>query len=96
MNLLIGTFTIGFILSLLALGVFISLPDFAFPVSRRWLDHPRRSRRHVPDGARRQPALASLAAFDLDSAAAHGITALDAIRAAIEGKPWLPPLPALN
>ena len=32
----------------------------------------------------------------LDSAAAHGITALDAIRAAIEGKPWLPPLPALN
>ncbi len=32
----------------------------------------------------------------LDSAAAHGITALDAIRAAIEGTPWLPPLPALN
>ena len=32
----------------------------------------------------------------LDSAAAHGITALDAIRAAIEGRPWLPPLPALN
>jgi transposase len=31
----------------------------------------------------------------LDSAAAHGITALDAVRAAIEGKPWLPPLPAL-
>jgi hypothetical protein len=30
----------------------------------------------------------------LDSAAAHGITALSAIRAAIEGKPWLPPLPA--
>ena len=30
----------------------------------------------------------------LDSAAAHGITALDAIRAAIAGKPWLPPLPA--
>ena len=29
----------------------------------------------------------------LDSAAAHGITALDAIRTAIEGKPWLPPLP---
>jgi hypothetical protein len=27
----------------------------------------------------------------LDSAAAHGITALDAIRAAIEGRPWLPP-----
>ena len=27
------------------------------------------------------------------SAAAHGITALDAIRTAIEGKPWLPPPP---
>ena len=32
----------------------------------------------------------------LDSAAAHGIKALDAIRAAIEGRPWLPPLPALS
>ena len=32
----------------------------------------------------------------LDSAAAHGVTALDAIRAAIEGKPWLPPLPAIS
>jgi transposase IS66 family protein len=32
----------------------------------------------------------------LDSAAAHGITALDAIRTAIEGKPWLPPLPAAS
>jgi transposase len=32
----------------------------------------------------------------LDSAAAHGITALDAIRDAITGKPWLPPLPALS
>ena len=32
----------------------------------------------------------------LDSAAAHGTTALDAVRAAIEGKPWLPPLPALS
>jgi transposase len=31
----------------------------------------------------------------LDSAAAHGTTPLDAIRGAIEGKPWLPPLPAL-
>jgi hypothetical protein len=30
----------------------------------------------------------------LDSAAAHGITALDAIRRALAGKPWLPPLPA--
>jgi hypothetical protein len=32
----------------------------------------------------------------LDSAAAHGVTPLDAIRAAIEGRPWLPPLPALR
>jgi transposase len=32
----------------------------------------------------------------LDSAAAHGITALDAIRDAIAGKPWLPPLPAFG
>ncbi len=31
MSLLIGTFTIGFILSLLALGVFISFRIFAFP-----------------------------------------------------------------
>src|ERR1700757_84040 len=31
MNLLIATFTIGFILSLLALGVFISFRIFAFP-----------------------------------------------------------------
>jgi hypothetical protein len=29
----------------------------------------------------------------LDSAAAHGVTALHAIRDAITGKPWLPPLP---
>jgi hypothetical protein len=32
----------------------------------------------------------------LDTAAAHGIAALDAIRTAIEGKPWLPPLPAVG
>ena len=32
----------------------------------------------------------------LDSAAAHGITALDAISSAIAGKPWLPPLPAIS
>jgi hypothetical protein len=32
----------------------------------------------------------------LDSAAAHGITALDAIRDAIAGKPWLPRLPAVS
>ncbi len=31
----------------------------------------------------------------LDSAAAHGVTVLDAIRSALTGKPWLPPLPAL-
>ena len=30
----------------------------------------------------------------LDSAAAHGVTALDAIRDALAGKPWLPPPPA--
>jgi transposase len=30
----------------------------------------------------------------LDSAAAHGLTAIDAIRSALAGKPWLPPLPA--
>jgi len=30
----------------------------------------------------------------LESAMAHGVTALDAIRAALQGKPWLPPLPA--
>jgi hypothetical protein len=32
----------------------------------------------------------------LDSAAAHGIDALTAIRAALQGKPWLPPLPAVS
>ena len=32
----------------------------------------------------------------LDSAAAHGITALDAISSAITGNPWLPPLPAIS
>jgi transposase len=32
----------------------------------------------------------------LDTAAAHGTTALDAIRDAIAGKPWLPPPPAIN
>jgi hypothetical protein len=32
----------------------------------------------------------------LDSAAAHSVTALDAIRDAITGKPWLPPLPAIS
>jgi transposase len=32
----------------------------------------------------------------LDSAAAHGITALDAIRDALTGKPWLPPLPTVR
>ena len=31
----------------------------------------------------------------LDSATAHGITALDAVASAIAGKPWLPPLPAI-
>jgi transposase len=32
----------------------------------------------------------------LDSAAAHGVTALDAIRGALAGRPWLPPLPAIG
>ena len=32
----------------------------------------------------------------LDSAAAHGTAALEAVRAVIEGKPWLPPLPAVS
>ena len=32
----------------------------------------------------------------LDSAAAHGVTALEAVRAAIEENPWLPPLPAAS
>jgi transposase len=32
----------------------------------------------------------------LDSAAAHGLTALDAVRGALAGKPWLPPLPAIT
>ena len=31
-----------------------------------------------------------------DSAAAHGTTAPDAVRAVTEGKPWLPPLPAVS
>jgi transposase len=30
----------------------------------------------------------------LDSAMAHGITAIDAIRTALQGNPWLPPLPS--
>jgi len=32
----------------------------------------------------------------LDSAAARGVAALDAIRDALTGEPWLPPLPAIN
>lgn len=32
----------------------------------------------------------------LDSARAHGLTAMQAIRAALGGNPWLPPLPALS
>ncbi len=32
----------------------------------------------------------------LDSAAAHGTTALDAVRAVLQGHPWLPPLPAVS
>lgn len=29
----------------------------------------------------------------LDSAMAHGVTAIEAIRTALEGNPWLPPIP---
>ena len=43
---------------------------------------------------RRYRAVTKLGPSYLDSAAAHGITAIDAIRAAIEEKPWLPSLPA--
>jgi hypothetical protein len=32
----------------------------------------------------------------LDTAAAHGLTALGAISGALAGKPWLPPLPAIS
>ena len=32
----------------------------------------------------------------IDTAAAHGITALDAISGALIGKPWLPPLQAAS
>ena len=32
----------------------------------------------------------------LDTAAVHGVTALDAISSAITGKPWLPPLPDIS
>ena len=32
----------------------------------------------------------------LDSARAHGLTAMQAIRDALDGNPWLPPLPALS
>jgi hypothetical protein len=32
----------------------------------------------------------------LDSAAAHGITTLDAISSVIARKPWLPPLTAIS
>lgn len=31
----------------------------------------------------------------LDSAAAHGLTALDAVSAALAGRPWLPALPSV-
>jgi hypothetical protein len=57
----------------------------------------RRVRREAaPEKARIKP-MRDLAAQPtlLDSAAAHGITALGAIRDALAGKPWLPPLPAV-
>ena len=57
MNLLIGTFTIGFILSLLALGRLHQLPDIRVSgYHRGWIDHPRRGGSRDTDGARHQSA----------------------------------------
>jgi hypothetical protein len=81
--------------------VFLFTRDFAVP----WADNV--SERGAKAAKRHQAvsgywhALRTLARWCrirnyLDSAAAHGITAIDAIRAAIEGKPWLPPLPATS
>ena len=61
----------------------------------------RQTRRGITTASAYWHSLATLARWCrirsyLDSAAAHGITVLDAIRAAIEGRPWLPPLPALS
>jgi hypothetical protein len=53
MTLLIGALTIGLILSLLALGVFISFRVFEFPTSPPTIDHPRRGRRGGAAGASR-------------------------------------------
>ena len=64
MTLLIGALTIGLILSLLALGVFISFRDLR--VSRhhgRGLDHARRVGRRVLLVRGTHPFLATLAAF---------------------------------
>jgi transposase len=59
----------------------------------------KKAKRHqaVPGSRRSLPMLSRWCRLSsyLDSAA-HGTAALDAVRAAIEGKPWLPPLPAVS
>jgi hypothetical protein len=50
---------------------------------------------HWTAPATRSPAGCGTTSY-LHSAAAHGTAALDAVRAAIAGKPWLPPLPAVS
>jgi hypothetical protein len=57
----------------------------------------RRVRREAAPEKARITRMRDLAAQPtlLDSAANHGIGTLDAISAALAGKPWLPPLPAL-
>ena len=56
MTLLIGALTVGLILSLLALGVFISFRIFEFPGHHRgWLDHPGRGGGRRAARSRRAP-----------------------------------------
>ena len=94
----------GYALALLAAGLQgTGLP--VHPRLRRGLDQQRqRARRESRQAAPGRLRLLALPRHPrplvpvrsyLDSAAAHGVTALDAIRNAIEGKPWLPPLPAI-
>ena len=64
MNLLIGTFTIGFILSLLALGVFISFRIFAFPdITADGIDYLQNGMAATLMVHGTSPLLASLAGF---------------------------------
>ena len=53
-------------------------------------NHSRQCRRGQLKWQTADPAFSAFAG----PAAAHGVTALDAIRDALAGKPWLPPLPA--